>query len=299
MRFLVTGGAGFLGSELIIELAKIKGNEIYVFDSYVHGYPEKLTKRQGIKDLIVGNIKDYSSISRAVEKTVPDVIVHLAAHITRPESVGEFRTCATTNYVGIANLLDCCLHDKYRPKKIVFASSEAIRNPFSHYGISKYAAEQLLEALCPMAGVKLAILRFSEIYGLSRSQTSKSLVNFLVDQMVVDQSVALYDVNRKKDYVHISDAVKACKLAIRSKEPLLKVDIGPGDAITTKKLVEKLRGFMDFKGQFKYLDFPGVRSVDSIADPLPAKALLGFECQANFDKELRKLIAKRKKDLSE
>lgn len=297
MRYLITGGGGFLGSELVQELGKGKRNEVYVFDNFRATSPDKLPKDK-VKEVIVGNIKDFYSISRALERAKPDVVIHLASHITRPETLGEFRMCAEVNYLGTANLLDACLRDKCKPKKIVYASSEAVKNPTSHHGITKFASEQLLESICAIADIKLAILRFSEIYGESLVQSSNSLVNFLVDNMVTNKSVAVFDVTKQKDYVHISDAVRACKLAIKSSEAFLKVDIGPGEPIVTKELIEKLRGLIDFRGGFKYLEHPAIRVYDSAADPAPAKQILKFECKADFDTELLRLIKKRKKDLA-
>lgn len=299
MRYLVTGGGGFLGSELVTELSKSKRNEVFIFDNYLYGYPKKLTQRQAVKDIIVGNIKDYYAVSSVMEKVRPDVVIHLATHMTRPESVGNFRPCAEINYLGTANLLDCCLRDSTKPKRIVFGSTEAVNNPHSHHGISKLAAEQLLESICPMAGIKLAILRFSEIYGVSKAQHPHSLLNFLVDNMLQNQPVAVFDVDKKKDYVHISDAVRASKLAsTKAIDSVLKVDIGPGDPVVTKDLIEKLRGLIDFGGEFKYLSHASVRTEDSVADPAPAKQLLGFECKADLDTELQKLINKRRKDFA-
>jgi nucleoside-diphosphate-sugar epimerase len=296
MRYLVTGGGGFLGSELVAELIKGKKNEVYVFDNAMYGAISR--PPPAVKSHIVGNIKDFYAISKAVEVAKPDVIFHLAAFITRPETVGEFRMCAEVNHLGTAHLLESCLRGKGKPKQIIFASSEAVRNPTSHYGISKRAAESLLASVCPVTGIKLGILRFSEIYGVSKVQSSKSLVNFLVDNMVVNKSVAIFDANKKKDYVHISDAVRACKAAIKVADPFFRVDIGPGEPVVTKDLVDKLRTLIEFKGEIKYLEHGAVRIVDSIADPLPAKQLLGFECTADFDAELKALIKKRKKDLS-
>lgn len=296
MRYLITGGGGFLGSELAVELAKSAKNEVYVFDNAMYGSASRLPPT--IKSHIVGNLKDFYSVSRAVDVAKPDVVFHLAAHITRPETVGEFRACAEINHLGTAQLLEACLKEKCKPKKIIFTSSEAVRNPSSHYGISKLAAEQLLASVCPVANIKLGILRFSEIYGISRVQSSKSLVNFLVDNMVIDRSIAVFSANKAKDYVHISDAVRACKAALKVSDPLFRVDIGPGEPVVTKDLVDKIRSLLDYKGEVKYLEHPAVRIVDSVADPLPAKQLFGFECKANFDAELAALIKKRKKDLA-
>jgi nucleoside-diphosphate-sugar epimerase len=297
MRYLITGGGGFLGSALITELVKVPGNEVYVFDNFIAGAPEKLPKDK-IAQSIVGNIKDFYSISRALERSKPDVIVHLAAHTTRPETVGEFRMCGEVNYIGTTNLLEASLRESCKPKKIIFASSEAVRNPTSHHGISKYAAEKLLESICPPAKIQLGILRFSEIYGLSPVQSSNSMPNFLVDNMVMGRSIAVFDVTKQKDYVSVTDAVRACKLAIKSSVPLFNVDIGTGEPIATKDLIVKLRELTDFGGELKYLDHPSVRVFDSVADPVPAQKILKFTAKSNLDVELAKLIKKRRKDLT-
>ena len=295
MRYLITGGAGYLGSALVTELAKSKKNQIYVLDNFHHGQYDEISKSNNIEEYLVANIKDFSSITRLIDRSRPDVVIHLAAFITRPETLGQFRVCAEINHLGTANLLEACLREGHKPKKIILASSEAVRNPTSHYGISKLAAEGLLESVCPLTGIHLGILRFSEIYGPSKVNSSKCMVNFLVDNMLAGQSVAIFDVDRQKDYLHISDAVRALKLAIKCPEPIFNVDIGSGEPVRTKDLIEKLKKLIDFEGDFGYFEHSTVRVYDSIANTLPAKELLGFECRADFDKELKSFISKRKK----
>jgi len=76
------------------------------------------------------------------------------------------------------------------------------------------------------------------------------------------------------------------------------VDIGSGEPVVTKDLVEKIRGLMEFGGGLKYLEHPAVRVYDSVADPAPAEQILKFKTKADFDTELSKLIKKRRKDLT-
>jgi nucleoside-diphosphate-sugar epimerase len=145
----------------------------------------------------------------------------------------------------------------------------------------------------------LAILRFAEIFGCSKSQTSGSMVNFLVDHMLVGNGIGLFGVTAQKDHVHISDATRALLLAVEDTEtPVCNVDIGPGVGETIQDVVEKVKKMTGFKGPLQYLQDPAVRVVDSVSDPLPAKELWGFECAVgDFETQLSDLVKKRRKDL--
>jgi UDP-glucose 4-epimerase len=300
LKILVTGGAGFLGQELIASLAKIRGNKLYILDSFIHGSSlvQKLPKRKNVFPAVVGNIRNYYDIYRVIDRDKPDVVVHLAAFVTRPESVDNFKVCAETNYVGMANLLDACSVVKDKPSRIIFASCESAKNPLSHYGISKRASEDLLHLIAPLVGIDAVSLRFSEIYGLSKSFSSNSMINFLTDAMLLNKDIALYNVNKERDFVHISDAVKACELAIYSEMKMLgKVDIGTGVGMSVKDLAYRIKQATGFEGQLKFLEDDRIRVADSVADAGYAKRILGFECSADFQEELAAMVKKRKRDL--
>jgi len=299
MRILITGGGGFLGSALTTALLKqSRKNKILIFDSYTHGFPQKFPKR--IEPPVVGKIQNYYDIQRTLDRFKPEIIIHLAAHNTRPESIGQLRKCAEVNYLGTANLLEACLMLKERPTKLLFVSSEAAEEPVRNFGISKRAAEDLISTTLlgiPGAGIAPKILRFPEIYGHSTPYSSNCLVNFLVDNMIVGSDIALYGTNRLRDYVHIGDAVRACELAVQHEGSFLQVDIGSGKRVTIKTLARKIKKLTEYKGVLKFLDSELVPVHNSVVNPKLAKSVLGFECEAEFDTELVALIAQRKKDL--
>jgi len=304
MRVLVFGGAGFLGCPLVETLSKTRSNTIQVMDTFTHGFITKPVKKANILSPISGSVRDYYAVIRAIERFSPDIVVHLAAFNSRPETMGDFRTCSEVNYVGTANVMQACLAMRKTIKRVVFASSLAAENPVSHYGISKRAAEDLLISTFtrfPPDTMQLVILRFAEIYGNSLSYTSTSLLNFFVDVMVKKDGVAIYGPKEQVDCVHISDAVRACDLAIKT--PLdtnvLKVDVGTGQGITIKDLLQKAKEICNYEGPVRLLDSPLVPVQSLIADPLPAKQKLGFECSADLDKELVALIKARRKALRE
>ena len=298
MRILITGGGGFLGTALISALLKqSRKNKILIFDSYAQGFPKKFSKK--LEPPIIGKIQNYYDIYRTLDRFKPEIIIHLAAHNTRPETIGQLRTCAEVNYLGTANLLEGCLMLKERPKKLIFASSEASIEPVRNFGISKNAAESLIRSTLlgiPGAGISPKILRFPEIYGHSVPYSSNCLVNFIVDNMIVGNDIALYGPERLRDYVHISDAVRACELAAQHEGTLLDVDISSGKRIAIKTLAKKIKKLTEYKGELKFLDSELVPVQNSMVNPKLAKLSLGFECEADFDTELEALITKRKKD---
>lgn len=301
MRILITGGGGFLGNALVEHLSKNRSNQIYILDSYIHGSSliNKLPKRKNVHPPVIGNIRNYYDIFRVIDRDKPDVIVHLAAFITRPESVDNFRTCSEVNYVGMANMLDACSVVKNKPSKIVFASCEAARDPVSHYGISKRASEDLLHLVAPLMQIDPVSLRLSEIYGLSKSFTSNSMINFLTDAMILNKDIALFNVNKRRDFVHVGDAVIAFEKAIGYEEKfsLGKLDIGTGIPLSIKDLVFKLKQVTSYKGNLIFRESENIKISDSWADTLPAKNLLNFETQADLDTELVKMYKARKKAL--
>jgi UDP-glucose 4-epimerase len=300
VRILVIGGAGFLGSELVLELAKNKKNTIQVLDTFTHGFPKKPTLRKNILSPVVASINNSSDVARVLESFKPDTVYHLAAYNSRPETFGNFRACAETNYLGTANVAHALLSVSKRPKRLIFSSSLAAKDPQSHYGISKRAAEDLLLSTFGRfseIGISVAILRFSEFYGLSQVHSSNSMLNFLVDTMVGGHNIAAYSPNEEIDCLHINDAVRASVIALE-KDFTDTIDIGSGVGISIKEMIRKIREAVDYKGQVKFLESPKVPIRTVIADIHKAKDLLGFSSQADFEQELLSLIRKRKKVLS-
>jgi UDP-glucose 4-epimerase len=297
MKILVLGGAGFLGSELVNSLAKVRSNQIQVVDIFTHGFPKKAPKKKNIMLPISGNVCNYYDVARAMERFKPDTVIHLASFNSRPETFGDFISCATTNYVGTANVAKACM--AVRPKKLIFASTLAAEEQISHFGISKYAAENLLISIFPRfpeIGVNTTILRFGEIYGHSLCYSSTSLVNFLADNMVLNNDIALHGVNKQIDCLHISDAVEACRLAVDSNATGI-MDVGTGQGIVIKDLVNKIKELTKYQGRLRFLESDRVIVCDYVANPTNAKKAIGFECVADLDEQLRLLVNRRRKVL--
>lgn len=299
MRILVFGGAGFLGSELVNELAKVRSNQIQVVDSFTHGFPKKPRRKKNIELPVVASITNFRDVLRVMERFRPDTVFHLAAFNSRPETFDNFRLCAEVNYVGTANVVHAITALRERPKQLVFASTLAAAEPQSHFGISKRAAEELILttfARFEELGVQATVLRFAEIYGPSAAYTSTSLVNFFVDNMLLGHDLAVYSVKEQLDCLHITDAVQACISAAKV-EGVFRLEVGTGQGVPILDLVNKVKQLTGYKGQLRFLEDKRVPIRSVIANPEPAKEKLGFIAQAGFEESLQELVKKRKKVL--
>lgn len=299
-RVLIIGGAGFLGSALVTALVKHRDYEVQVFDTFSHGFPKKPMKKKNLVPPVSGNVSNYYDVLRTIERFKPQVVVHLAALNNRPEAFGDFRACAQVNYLGTANVLQACLNVRNRPKKLVFASSLSAASPVMHYGVSKRAAEDLLMSVLPRFpefDVHLSILRFAEIYGPGDPYTSLALPNFLTDHMLAGNDVALYGVNKQKDFLYVSEAVRAVERAIvftgQDNTPI--IDIGTGEGTPIKELVQKLKELTDYQGRLKFLDSTKVPVEDEIADPKLASLILSFDNTVSLETGLIELVKSRRK----
>lgn len=301
MRILLIGGAGFLGSQLLPVLAKNKKDRIQVFGTTRRSDPSQFLRKPNIEPHITGTINSSTDIMRVMEKFKPDVVVHLAAYNTRPENFGNFRTCAETNYLGTANVAHAILSLKQKPKKLIFASSLAASDPQSHFGIAKRAAEDLLLTTfgrVPELGVEVVILRFAEIYGSSPTHSTFSMVNWLTDQMLLNRNLSLCGVKEQWDFLHISDAVQACKLAIEGSPKEKVLDICTGELIPLKELIQQIKDLAGYKGQFHFFEDPRIPILTYKGDPELAREALGFSAAADFSTELSNLVKKRRKVLA-
>ena len=116
-----------------------------------------------------------------------------------------------------------------------------------------------------------------------------------VCKVLSKNDIAIYGVNRSRDYVHVSDAVRAFGWAIQHKG-LRYMDVSSGNPIVTKDLAAKIKELTKYTGELKFLESELVPVYNSTVKTKPAE-LWGFTCEADFDTELKALIAKRKKDL--
>lgn len=236
--WLITGGCGFIGRNLIKELMLEGGHGIRVLDNLKVGTRDDLSQVCGFVEsdpsslltshssqsveLVVGTITDPDVCSKVTAGM--DVIVHLAANTGVGPSVDDPKADMDSNVIGTVNMLEAAR--SHRVKRFVFASSgapageteppiheELPPHPVSPYGASKLAGEGYCSAYFRTFGLETVCLRFGNVYG-PLSGKKDSVVAKFIKQVLAGESVEIYgDGSQTRDFIHSTDLVRAIRLA--------------------------------------------------------------------------------------
>lgn len=234
MKWVITGGCGFIGRALISDLLEEGGHQVRVLDNLSVGSRHELAELAPVAQepvaadwsaplsLFVADIADGDALARAV--TGADVLVHLAANTGVPQSVDNPVMDCQTNVLGTLTVLEACRHGAVR--RMVFASSgaplgvqtpplheEMAPHPASPYGASKLAGEGYCSAYFHCFGLETVILRFGNVYG-GGSGHKGSVVAKFIKEALAGKALEIYgDGSQTRDFIHISDLVRAVRSA--------------------------------------------------------------------------------------
>ena len=237
MRWLITGGCGFIGRNLIHELLKKGPCQILVVDNLSVGTisdleavcefqtitPEQMPETGQAVRLLVADVLDRDLAIKVAHHC--DVIVHLAANTGVPSSVDNPRQDCQVNVIGSLNYLEAAQRAKV--KRFVFASSgapigicdppiheEKAPHPVSPYGASKLAGEGYCCAYYHSYGVETVALRFGNVYGPLSSRKTSVVAKF-IKQSLLGETLEIYgDGNQTRDFLYVSDLVDAIFKAV-------------------------------------------------------------------------------------
>ncbi len=300
MKALVTGGAGFIGSNLVDEL--VKENEVVVIDNLSTGNAHFVNKKARFYNCDITNGDHVKKIFE-MEKNF-DYIFHLAAQVSVPDSVTDPVFDARINILGILNLLKESA--KIDLKKFIFSSSggaiygeadevptpeEYPIDPISPYGISKYVSEKYLYFFKREYGIDYTILRYANIYGPRQGLSKESgVISIFVQKFVKNEIPVIFgDGSAVRDYVYVKDVVKANLLAMNygSEEA---INISTCTGTTVNELFEKLNNVFgrDWKAVYGK-ERPGDIHT-SILDNSKAKKVLKWTPEYSLEDGLRETV---------
>ncbi len=301
MRYLVTGGAGFIGSNTVDALVR-RGHEVVVLDDLSGGKLENLSQVAGRIEMVQGSITDLEKV-RAASRGV-DYVLHLAARTSVPRSLKDPLETNRVNVDGTLNVLVAAREAKVR--RIVFAASSSaygetptlpkvetmVPSPISPYGVSKLVGEVYSQVFGRAYGLENVSLRYFNVFGPRQdpgSPYSGVLSRFITAFLNGAQPVVFGDGEQSRDFTYVDNAVEANLLACEAPNISgLVFNVGTGQRFTlnqTLKLLEKISGK---PAQPKY-DPP--RDADirhSQADIQRARKLLGYEPRIGLEEGLRR-----------
>ena len=313
MLWLVTGGAGFIGSHLVEELLR-RGEKVRVLDNFSTGKRENieeikraLTNQSSIinnLEVIEGDIRSYHTVREAVVDV--DYILHQAALPSVPRSIKDPITTNEVNVGGTLNILEAA--KSAAVKKVIYASSSSIYGdlpalpkhedmspePISPYAVSKLAGEKYCRVFYEFYKLETVVLRYFNIFGPRHDPTSQysAVVPKFISLMRQGKQPMVYgDGEQTRDFTHVSNVVQANLLAIESKNVAGKVfNIACGKGISVNTLVKEINNILNRNISPIYTE-PRVGEVKhSEASIVQANKKLGYAPNISFEEGLRKTI---------
>jgi nucleoside-diphosphate-sugar epimerase len=296
-HYLVTGGAGFIGSHITRTLLR-QGAAVRVLDNFSTGRRENLRASKeeatsGSIDVIEADLRDQSQVAGAVRGI--DVVFHEAAFVSVPESMERPQECLDVNVAGSLNLMEAAR--KAGVKRVVIASSAAVYGdltdlplaeetpprPLSPYAVSKQVDELYAGLYTRSFGLEVTALRYFNVYGPRQNPNSvyAAAVPIFIRRLLDGQAITVFgDGGQTRDLIYVGDVVRANLLAAEHPAAAGQVfNICTGNATSILELVEALRGL--FPGA-RPPAFGPVRAGDiyaSVGRPTKAESLLGFRAE--------------------
>lgn len=227
MKALVTGGAGFIGSNIVDALIKNK-IDVVVVDDLSTGFKRNINP---LAKLYYNNICDRE-LKPVFEKERPDVVFHLAAQTTVTRSVVDSYSDARINILGSLNVIANCI--EFGVKKIVYSSSCALYgtpeylpvdekhpiNPLSPYGVSKHTVEHYLAVNLQLHNLPYLALRYANVYGPRQNPSGEGgVIAIFCGKMLAGEEPTIFGSGDKsRDYIFVNDIVRANLIAMESTE---------------------------------------------------------------------------------
>ncbi|MCC8152221.1 MAG: NAD-dependent epimerase/dehydratase family protein [Lachnospiraceae bacterium] len=296
MKALVTGGAGFIGSNVVRKLLN-EGWEVRILDNLSTGYIDNL---DGLAvEMVQGDILDASTVNSVGGI---DVVFHLAASVGRQRSIDYPQQDSTINLVGTINVLES-MRKNHIPK-IVYSSSAAIfgelmtpeidelhpQNADSPYGVSKLAAEKMILSYAGIYDdISAVCLRYFNIYGVNqRFDMYGNVIPIFAHRLLNHQPILIYgDGTQTRDFVNVIDIANANFLAAESNIKSDVFNMGSGGTITIQKLAEMMQEISGIDSGIEYLPERKADVKHCKANASKANHILGFEAKVDLQDGLK------------
>jgi nucleoside-diphosphate-sugar epimerase len=301
-HYLVTGGAGFIGSHLTEELVR-RGHRVRVVDSLITGKRSNLAEIPGV-EFHEGDLADIDVARKAVDGC--EYVLHQAAIPSVPKSVKDPLTSNRANVDGTLNTLVASRDAGV--KRLVFAASSSAygdtptlpkhenmaTNPQSPYALQKVVGEEYLRMFTRLYGLETVAIRYFNVFGPRQDPSSpySGVISVFASALLENRPPTIYgDGNQTRDFTYVANVVdgvlRACEAPRASGEI---INVATGGRISLNQLFEEMRKVIGATITPVYQEFRQGDVRDSQADITKARELLGYQPIVSFEEGLRKTI---------
>jgi len=299
---LVTGGAGFIGSNLAEALIR-EGRRVVVLDNLSSGYRSNVQSLPEQAEFIEGDVRDGSVVGRAMEGV--GAVFHLAASVGNTRSIERPLLDSAINVLGTLNVLEAARARGI--DKVVYSSSAGIfgelktlpiaedhpQNPDSPYGVSKLAGEKLCLVYNKLYGMHNVCLRYFNVYGPNqRYDAYGNVIPIFANRVLKRQPLTIFgDGEQTRDFVNVRDVAAANMQAAAAAGVEGVFNIGSGTRITINKLAELVQDAGGLRVGVEYAPPRQGDVRDSLADTRAALRMFGFLPQVGIEEGLREYMS--------
>lgn len=305
MKYLVTGGAGFIGSNIVKRLLSY-GEYVRVVDNFSTGKMENIERYKDEIDLIIGDLNDLDVARKAVRGI--DVIFHEAAV---PSVVKSIENPIETNNSTVSttvNLFTACVKEQnikriiqatssaaYGDTKILPAKEDINPNPLSPYAVAKLTQEYYGKAFFNSFGIEIISLRYFNVFGPNQDTKSlySAVIPIFVSKILNDENPIIFGSGEiSRDFTYVDNVIDANILASKCKWPGNSevINIGAGERISLDYLVNEINNILGKSIKPIYTDRRVGDIEHSYADITKAKEMLTYTPNVSFEEGLAKFI---------
>jgi len=309
MKLLVTGGAGFIGSNFVRYLLDQTGDEVVCVDNF-NDYYEVATKERNVADfldhpnfkLYRDDIEDYEAMERIFKEEEIEKVCHLAARTGVRESLKHPQLYEKTNVLGTLNLLE--FSRLYEIQNFVFASSSSVYGdsaktpfkedqrlwkPLSMYGATKQTCELMAYTYHHLYGLPCTAFRFFTVYGpFGRPDMAPYKFTQLIHE---GKPIPRYgDGSSQRDYTYVEDMLPAIHTALEKNFPYEIINLGNDHPIKLNYFIEVIEKLLNKKAVINEKPKPSTDPMITHADITKAKELLNYEPKTSIEEGMGKFI---------
>jgi UDP-glucose 4-epimerase len=296
MKALVTGGAGFIGSNLARALV-LRGDEVRVLDNFSTGNRRNLAELGGEIEVVEGELRSYERVHAATRGI--EVVFHQGALPSVPRSVQDPLTTGAVNVEGTLNVLLAARDEGVR--RVVFASSSSVygnsgelprvetadADPISPYGVSKLAAERYCVSFSRVYALETVALRYFNVFGPNQDPTSQysAVIPRFVTAIARGHRIPIYgDGNQRRDFTYVDNVIDANLVAAEAEGANgLVLNVATGRSTSVNELADVIGQLLDRPVERDEHPSRAGEVRDSWADIARAGEVLGWKPRVSLE----------------